>query len=106
MNIEKEIENVYNDLKSIVNQLHQVKTDDDLHQLMLKVSNIAGDALVIRGDSLKSIQHICVIKSYFEYLIMGKSSDATIIAFGMADVLENTIKDSQDVVRNKFKVKS
>lgn len=78
----------------IIKELQKVKTNDDLHSIIYDVLIFAGNKLVEnnfqlnRRQAMLMMEHLVVVKIYFQALAYVKSDNPTIIAYNIAENLE------------------
>lgn len=79
-------------LRTIINDLQAIKTDDELTILMGALTSITGEKILDCGQDTGSrniaLVGITILKIYFEAVLKSKSNDVEIIAFNMAEQLE------------------
>lgn len=93
-------------LRSIINKLQTIKTDEELSILMISLVSITAEKIIDCGQNVCSrniaLVGITILKTYFEAVLKSKSNDVVIIAFNMAEQLE-AIEKSYDVYHEKKK---
>ena len=78
-------------VRSIIAGLHDVKDNQGLYSLMMMIFDLTGLGMKLTPDTYRVIPFMALMKVYLEARLSGKSNDPTVLAFAMAEGLENLL---------------